>query len=102
MKPPDYFYFRVKFDPKSMTITLEDASDADVVEVVRCKNCKYFDTDAWRTVDGVPIIVAHSVCRFWAGGCETSTDGYCSHGVDKRKDDYAETKTTISNSGGDA
>ena len=38
MKPPKYFYFRVKSDIDS--ITLEDASDADVVEVVRCKDCK--------------------------------------------------------------
>ncbi len=39
MKPPKYFYFRVKTGIDK--IELEDASDADVVEVVRCKDCKY-------------------------------------------------------------
>lgn len=39
MKPPKYFYFRVKTGIDK--IALEDASDADVVEVVRCKDCKY-------------------------------------------------------------
>ncbi len=37
MKPPKYFYFRVNADKNG--ITLEDASDADVVEVVRCYDC---------------------------------------------------------------
>jgi len=39
MKPPKYFYFRVKTGINK--IALEDASDADVVEVVRCRDCKY-------------------------------------------------------------
>lgn len=38
MKPPKYFYFRVISDKNG--ITLEDASDVDVSEVVRCKDCK--------------------------------------------------------------
>ena len=37
MKPPKYFYFRVNADKNG--ITLEDASDTDVVEVVRCYDC---------------------------------------------------------------
>lgn len=39
MKPPNYFYFRAKTGINK--IALEDASDADVVEVVRCRDCKY-------------------------------------------------------------
>lgn len=39
MKPPKYFYFRVKTDSKATKIILEDASDCDVVEVVRCGEC---------------------------------------------------------------
>lgn len=39
MKPPKYYYFRVKTGINK--IALEDASDADVVEVVRCRDCKY-------------------------------------------------------------
>lgn len=41
MKPPKYFYFRVKTDSKATKIILEDASDCDVVEVVRCRDCKH-------------------------------------------------------------
>lgn len=41
MKPPKYFYFRVKTDSKATKIILEDASDCDVVEVVRCRECKH-------------------------------------------------------------
>ncbi len=84
MKPPKYFYFRIKTDSKASKIILEDASGCDVVEVVRCKDCEYFDTDAWRTVDGVPLIVAHNVCRKWAGGCMTEPNGYCSSGTRRK------------------
>mgnify|MGYP003318361171 CR=1 FL=1 len=38
-KIPEYFYFRVHAGKTS--IELEDASDIDVVEVVRCKDCKF-------------------------------------------------------------
>ncbi len=40
-KLPKYFYFRVKSINKGTGILLEDASDADVVEVVRCRDCRY-------------------------------------------------------------
>ena len=45
MELPKYFYFRVKPNRKGTEITLEDASDADVVEVVRCKDCKHCFVD---------------------------------------------------------
>ena len=37
-KLPRYFYFRIH-SKKSMTIEVEDASDVDVAEVVRCEDC---------------------------------------------------------------
>lgn len=43
---PKYFYFRVRpvIVKGSLTeIQLEDASDADVVEVVRCRDCKHVE-----------------------------------------------------------
>lgn len=40
MELPKYFYFRVKPNRHGTVIEIEDASDADVVEVVRCKDCK--------------------------------------------------------------
>ena len=46
MKIPQYFYFRVKAKHHGTTIEVEDALNEDVVEVVRCSDCKY------RYVDG--------------------------------------------------
>lgn len=43
MKLPEYFYFKVCVDPKKLKIILEDRSDQDVVEIIRCNQCKYFD-----------------------------------------------------------
>lgn len=39
---PKYFYFRVHVNMTSVEI--EDASDVDVVEVVRCKDCNDYQT----------------------------------------------------------
>ena len=49
-------------------------------ELVRCKECKHFEYNHVENVDGVPIIVAHEICRFWSGGSKTSENGYCSFG----------------------
>lgn len=54
MKPHKYFYFRVRTGMDR--IELEDASDVDVVEVVRCCDCKWFQ-------------------------CNTSPNGYTPKGV---------------------
>ena len=47
MKMPEYFYFRVKTVKHGTAIEVEDASDADVVEVVRCKDCKHWIPYEW-------------------------------------------------------
>ena len=64
-----------------------DAPTIDAVEVVRCKDCKYFEFDSWAKVNEIPIIVAHEICKFWGSGCgcKTDSDGYCSFG--ERKED---------------
>lgn len=51
---------------------------ADVVEVIRCKECKYFNLNKWGKVNDIPLIVAHEICDFWGEGCKTNKDGYCS------------------------
>lgn len=42
-----------------------------------CKDCKYFEYDSVAKVDGIPIIVAHEICKRWGDGCKTKEDGYC-------------------------
>ena len=41
-KLPEYFYFRVKAD--KLNITVEDASDVDVAEIIMCRDCKYYNS----------------------------------------------------------
>lgn len=45
--------------------------------VIRCKDCRYFETDHWEKVNEIPLIVAHEICTRWGGGCKTAEDGYC-------------------------
>ena len=51
------------------SVILKDIPPADVVEVVRCGDCKYWDNedDAERCT--------HKYCAMWA-----KPDGYCSYG----------------------
>lgn len=51
----------------------DNAPTIDAVEVVRCKDCKYFELNHWDEI----IITAHEICNKWAGGCKTNKDGYC-------------------------
>ena len=51
---------------------LDDAPTVDAVEVVRCRDCKYFSRDeehnrAW--------------CNYYSGCLETAVNGYCYHGA---------------------
>jgi hypothetical protein len=42
-----------------------------------CKDCKYFEYNSAAKVDGIPLIVAHEICKRWGDGCKTSENGYC-------------------------
>lgn len=56
MKIPKYFYFRVRVKGNhhgKAEIEVEDASNEDVVEVVRCKDCKH-----WTSENGL-------LCEMW-------------------------------------
>ena len=68
MELPKYFYFRVYAGNTSVEVV--DASDADVVEVVRCRDCKYCikeDVDYW--------------CNgFCSPARLVNGNDYCSHG----------------------
>ena len=54
-------------------------ASSKLVEVIRCKDCKYFERDHLGPVGGFPgpIIIAHEICRRWGNGCKTSENGYC-------------------------
>ena len=49
MEIPKYFYYRVRVINKGTGVEIEDASDVDVVEVVRCKDCRWFENDGYPT-----------------------------------------------------
>lgn len=57
-------------------------------EIVRCKDCKYFELDHFEKVGDfpIPIIVAHEICMKWSNGCKTSKDGWCFMG-ERRTDE---------------
>ena len=42
-----------------------------------CKDCRYFQYDYAANVDGIPLILAHELCKRWGDGCKTKADGYC-------------------------
>ena len=57
-------------------------------EIIRCKDCKYFELNHFEKVDGfpIPIIVAHEICMKWGEGCKSSADGWCFM-AERRTDD---------------
>jgi len=46
-------------------------------KIGHCKNCKFFELNSWAACGGIPIIVAHEICKAWGEGCKTKEDGYC-------------------------
>lgn len=42
-----------------------------------CKDCKYFEYDSVAKVNGIPLIIAHEICKRWGDGCKSKEDGYC-------------------------
>ena len=59
--------------------------DGDVALVVRCKECKFYETDHLETINRIPLIVAHEICTKWGLGCKTAADGFCF--LAERRDD---------------
>lgn len=82
-KIPKYFYFRVHAGRTS--IELEDASDVDVVEVVRCKDCKHFPVETNRDGLVFPDEVCPCHCEDFWYSWKPKDDFYCGKG--ERKDD---------------
>lgn len=57
----------------------------DAVEVVRCKDCKYYLRNKIYAIEGMPIM-GNKVCKKWGGGCATDENGFCYMG-ERREDD---------------
>lgn len=78
-------YVECTYSLVPLKLDIEAIPAADVVEVIRCQDCECFETDVWGKIDGIPLIVAHEMCKFWGGGCKTKHDGYCSFGRKKEE-----------------
>lgn len=81
--------------PDGWVVTVEaDRSEVRISgsrELIKCKNCKYFEIkDHWGIFGSVPILAASDVptCNKWSDGCMTKPDGYCFMG--ERRDDDAD------------
>ena len=70
MEIPKYFYFRVRAINKGIGLEAEDASDVDVVEVVRCKDCK------WHEHEEPSMVWCPYVVGSWV-----DENGFCSKGA---------------------
>ena len=65
-------YDRVHIGPPGGARKLmEDAPTVDAVEVVRCKDCEYFDPEKALRQGGI-------WCGYW--GTDPDPDDFCSHG----------------------
>lgn len=73
-KLPDHFYFRVRAGLTK--VELEDASDADVVEVIRCSGCKYYRPG--KLVQDIPFCSRLKGKDGEPVGYNFSPDDYCS------------------------
>lgn len=62
-------------------------SPITVQELVRCKDCKYFEHDSVEKINGIPLIVAHEICRRSTGLVYATSNDYCSRGERKETKD---------------
>ena len=52
-------------------------------KIVLCKDCRFFESDVFKEVYGVPIIVAHEVCNRQGDCRKTKENGFCFLGKEK-------------------
>jgi len=67
----------IKMAEPNNSFALEFVERLPAIEIGRCGKCKYFEADYVSKVDGVPLIVAHEICRKWGDGCKTRENGWC-------------------------
>lgn len=69
---------------------IDNAPTVDAVQVVRCKDCRYFHENVFGNEIGMGrpydcLIVGHCCCEFWGrkddySMSQTSPEGFCSFG----------------------
>ena len=70
VKIPKHFYFRVHPMKHGTDVEIEDASDVDVVEAVRCKDCEH--SENWYR--------DKRRCFLWSeSGIGVFDDGFCNY-----------------------
>lgn len=72
-------------EPERKTVLISSQPTVDAVQVIRCKNCKYYCEEYFARVDGLRLVAVHDVCKFWGEGCHTEKDGYCAFGERKEE-----------------
>lgn len=78
MKAPKYLYFRVKTANHGTDLDIEDASDVDVVEVVRCKDCDWWTKQEDSPRGRCALFQIYSTGGWFCGSAERREDG-CSN-----------------------
>ena len=69
----DYYHHKTEIQHKALKEAIERVPTVDAVEVVRCKNCRWFENDGY-----------HTNCKLMRFCVED--DDYCSRG-ERRKDE---------------
>ncbi len=54
------------------------------MNIIKCKDCKYFYKDIWEIIDGQPKITKHNECSKW-NNCQTDPEGFCHKGKQYNK-----------------
>ena len=74
MELPKYFYFRLHPSEKGTAVEIEDASDVDVVEIIRCKDCKHNPKYEWFGCPMSHLSEAQRPETAWCWRAERRTD----------------------------
>lgn len=73
----------------------DDGEELVKGQIVRCKDCKYFELNHIEHVDGIPLILAHQICTRWGNGCKTDDEGYCFMGERREVQRNLNTSNTL-------
>ena len=66
--------------PKNNPCVIEEYTSfygEPIEELIRCKDCKYFELDHIEPFSVITVIVAHEICTKWGRCCKTNKNGFC-------------------------